>query len=153
MNRPVALAALAVLCVGIAFVVLTPFQEGKATVVFLTGQPVEIRVEVADSPEEQWRGLMFRESLGEREGMLFIFGEEQALGFWMKDTLIPLDMIFLDGNRTVVKIHTAVPCEADPCPIYSSGRPAQYVVEVNAGFAEQQGIREGVQLEFRGLRG
>jgi uncharacterized membrane protein (UPF0127 family) len=61
---------------------------------------------------------MFRTEMGEDNGMLFIFNKEEIYAFWMKNTLIPLDMVWIDSNNTIVDIQTAVPCEADPCPTY-----------------------------------
>lgn len=103
-------------------------------------------VEFARTPDEWAKGLMFRESLPEHQGMLFVFDEEKPRRFWMKNTLIPLDMIFLDANKTVVFIHeNAEPCEQDPCKLYPSP-PAQYVLEVNGGSAEKNGIVVGSVL-------
>ena len=87
---------------------------------------------------------MYRESLPEDSGMLFVFGDEAVRSFWMKNTLIPLDMIFIDSNRRIVHIEeNTQPCESDPCSIYSSQLPAMYVIEVNAGFSERNGLGAG----------
>ena len=143
------LILLGVVVIVAAVVVAIPSQDQPATVRFLTDPLVDVQVEIAQSPEELQQGLMHRESLGEQEGMLFLFGTEQPLDFWMKNTLIPLDIIFVNSEFEIVSVRTAVPCEADPCPLYSSGRAAQYVVEVNAGFAEDQGIHIGDRIELR----
>ncbi len=120
-------------------------EEGEAVVELQTssGTPLLIRAEIADSEEERRTGLMFRESLGKSEGMLFIFPDSAVRNFWMKNTLIQLDMIFIAENMTIVKIHHAVPCTSEPCPLYSSGMPAKYVLEVNANLTSAYGIREG----------
>jgi len=100
-------------------------------------------IEIADSPEERQTGLMHRDFLPQNAGMLFVFEDEAPRGFWMKNTLIQLDMIFLNADMTVVEIHENVsPCEEDPCPAYKSP-PAQYVLEINGGLAKKSGIAVG----------
>ncbi|MDQ4102080.1 MAG: DUF192 domain-containing protein, partial [Thermoproteota archaeon] len=104
-------------------------------------------VEVPDDVEEYMRGLMFKQHLPWNAGMLFAFNNEEPRAFWMKNTLIPLDMIFVSDNSEIVDIIEKVPpCEQDPCPIFPSGEPAQYVLEVNAGFVEQNGVQIGDRL-------
>lgn len=76
-------------------------------------------VELAKTPAEQQKGLMYRESMEERDGMLFIFDRSDIYNFRMKNTLIPLDMLWIDEQSKVVKILTAQPCTADPCPNYT----------------------------------
>ncbi len=116
-----------------------------ATVTITTPSgPVQVTAEVADEPDEWSRGLAFRPSLAEGAGMLFVFNDERVRSFWMKDTLIPLDVMFMNDALTVVHIvEGAVPCEADPCPLFSSGAPARYALEVNADFVQIHGIRVG----------
>lgn len=116
-------------------------------VVFITPNgPVGIQAEIADEPSEWQQGLMFREHLGENEGMLFVFPAEQVQKFWMKNTLIPLDIIFISAGNRVVDVQTALPCTKDPCTLYVSKEPTQYVVEVNAGFAVQNQVRTGDEV-------
>ena len=79
-----------------------------------------INAEVADSPDEWQKGLMYRESLAENSGMLFVFPEEAERSFWMKNTKIPLDAIFVSANLTVVNVRTMEPCYEDPCRNYES---------------------------------
>lgn len=106
-------------------------------------------VEVVSSPEDRARGLMFRESLPADQGMLFLFEEEKVYPFWMKNTLIPLDIIWLDAEKEVVFISEETPpCEADPCPVYNPGAAALYVLEINAGQAAAQGIEVGERAMF-----
>ena len=106
-----------------------------------------IFVEVPDDLEEHMRGLMFRQYLPWNAGMLFAFNNEEPRTFWMKNTLIPLDMIFIGDNSEIVDvIENVPPCEQDPCPSYPSKEPAQYVLEVNAGFVQQNGIQVGDRL-------
>jgi len=104
-------------------------------------------VELANTPAERQKGLMFRESMADNHGMLFVFDDVSPRSFWMKNTLIPLDMIFINGNWTVVHVANAVPCTADPCPSYSSP-PAMYVLEINGGIAEKSGIKVGSKLSL-----
>lgn len=108
-----------------------------------------VNVEVVDTPAEREIGLMFRKSLGEDEGMLFIFENSGNYPFWMKNTLIPLDMIWINSDFKIVEIQTAVPCTQEPCGVYGGKELAKYVVEVNAGFAEKNWIKvgDGVKID------
>ena len=119
-----------------------------ATVTITTPSgPVQVSAEIADEPDEWARGLMLRSSLAEGAGMLFVFNDERVRSFWMKNTLIPLDMMFISDALTVVHIvEGAVPCEADPCPLFSSNLPARYALEVNAGFVQVHDIRVGAEV-------
>jgi YVTN family beta-propeller protein len=102
-------------------------------------------VEVADDQDETMRGLMFRKHLSWNAGMLFVFYDQEPRTFWMKNTLLPLDMIFADSNLRIVDIKENVPSCAlgDECPLYPSKERAQYVLEVNAGFVKENGIKIG----------
>jgi uncharacterized protein len=102
-----------------------------------------VNVEIADTAKERAQGLMFRENLGESEGMLFVFEGENYHSFWMKNTLIPLEMIFINENLEIVDIKHAVPCKIDPCANYRPAEPAGYVLEVNEGFSAENGISIG----------
>lgn len=104
------------------------------------GKDVKIFAEVADDNNERAKGLMFRERLEENNGMIFIFEQEFQVSFWMKNTLIPLDIIFINKNFRIVDIKNAVPCKQDPCQLYKPQKSAQYVLEVNSGFTEKNGI-------------
>ncbi|MCY4625726.1 MAG: DUF192 domain-containing protein [Chloroflexi bacterium] len=111
-------------------------------------------IEVANSPETRAIGLMNRESLGQDRGMLFVFSEEQVLGFWMKNTLIPLDIIFVDRDLTVVDVQTMRPeheIAPDPLPTYISAAPALYAIEINEGLAAECGVEPGDTIELRNL--
>lgn len=108
-----------------------------------------IRLELALSPEEIANGLMFRPSLAADRGMLFLFDEARRPSFWMKNTLIALDLVFLDPTGTVVDVIPEVPpCAADPCPTYSPEAPALAVLELGAGSAKAHGIERGATLLF-----
>ena len=112
----------------------------------------DVYVDIADDSEERSRGLMFKKSLEWNNGMLFVFDDEKVRSFWMKNTLVPLDMIFVDSNFTIVDIErNAQPCiEDDSCQTYVSDRPAKFVLEVNAGFVEKNGINIGDRLSLDG---
>src|ERR687897_824033 len=121
---------------------LTPAQSNSpAKTVF---------IEIADDTPEQERGLMFRKSLGPNSGMLFVYDDLAYRSFTMKNTFIPLDMIFLDNDLKIIDIKKDVqPClQEDPCPSYPSAWPAKYVLEVNAGFTDQNSIQVGDGLEI-----
>ncbi|MBW3001570.1 DUF192 domain-containing protein [Candidatus Woesearchaeota archaeon] len=109
---------------------------------------VQVNVELPKTPAEMARGLMHRESLGENDGMLFVFEQEGKPGFWMKNTLIPLDMIFIDADNKIVDILSAEPCEEDPCQSYVSKDDAKYVLEVNQGFAQKHNIQIGDEVKL-----
>lgn len=109
-----------------------------------------IRVEIADNHEERARGLMFRDRLAPGTGMLFLFDSQQPQAFWMKNTRIPLDILYFDRDKRLVSARRGTPpCSmGDRCPPYPSSAPAQYVLELNAGEADQFGLASGDQLSF-----
>lgn len=149
------IGAAVVIIAAVSFLLYPPQQpilSGPSAVIFATRSgDVPIQVEIADSEAEREQGLMERTSLGENDGMLFIFENEGQFSFWMKNTLIPLDIIFIDKNHKVLNIQHAVPCENDPCALYPSGGLALFVVEVNGGLAAEKGIQTGDQVRFTGL--
>lgn len=101
-------------------------------------------VEIADDPAERSQGLMNRESMARSTGMLFVYDRPQRVAFWMRNTLIPLDMIFIDATGTVAHIHeNAIPLDETAIP---GGDDIQYVLEINAGLSERLGIDEGSQV-------
>jgi len=102
---------------------------------------------VADTAAERAKGLMGRTSLAQNEGMLFVFDNETILKFWMKDTLLPLDIIFISADMTVADVQTMEPCTADPCPLYASRAPAQFALEVNAGAAKKVSAGDGIFID------
>ena len=121
--------------------------------VVLPGEVV-IEVEIASSDVLRAQGLMFRESLQPGHGMLFLFREADVHLFWMKNTVIPLDMIWLDEERIVVHIESDVPpCTGDPCPNYGPEEPTHSVLEIGGGEAVRNGLEIGDRLEFRNLEG
>lgn len=108
------------------------------------------QAEIADEYEEMKKGLMNRESMDQGKGMLFIFEKEGVYPFWMKNTSIPLDIIWMDGDGQVVFIsRDTQPCESDTCPDTNPGRKAKYVLEINAGISERIRLEVGDVFEFR----
>ncbi|MFC1699260.1 DUF192 domain-containing protein [Candidatus Omnitrophota bacterium] len=106
-------------------------------------------VELAQTAEQRSLGLMFREHLDPDQGMLFIYPEQGNYSFWMKNTLIPLDMIWINKDQAVVFIGQDIqPCRAEPCPKISPDCPAKYVLELNSGTVDKIGLKIGDQLEF-----
>ena len=105
---------------------------------------------IAATDEDRMRGLQSRPSLDPDKGMLFVFPESGRHAFWMKNTLIPLDIIWLDYGRRVVFIEeNAKPCKIAPCPSFVPTGDALYVLEINGNSASALGIKEGSVLEFR----
>lgn len=110
-------------------------------------QTVSVKVEVADSAKERTKGLMNRESLDKGTGMLFVFPEPQMLSFWMKNTKIPLEILFFDPSGSFVNVYTMKPCAQDPCEAYTSEALSQYALEVSPGFREENGIGVGWKID------
>ena len=105
--------------------------------------------ETANTPEEQEKGLMYRESLPEMQGMLFPFKNPYIATFWMKNMMISLDIIWLDSELKIVDISTGIPpCTSEPCAIYSPSMPVSYAFEVNAGTAEKYSLSKGMKGTF-----
>ncbi len=118
------------------------------------GHWVELRgerfvVELADDHAERSRGLMHRDRLADGTGMLFVHEREEPLAYWMKNTRIPLDILYFDAGRRLVSVSRAAPCSlGDRCPPYPSAGPAMYVLELNAGTARRLGVQAGDELVF-----
>ena len=104
-------------------------------------------VELATTPEDQALGLMFRDSMADDHGMLFLFPSAATRSFWMKNTRIPLDIFYFDENLKLVSVaQNASPCRMERCPVYPSAGPARYVLELNAGKALELDARPGDEL-------
>lgn len=108
----------------------------------------KIEIEIAQTTEERKNGLMFRENLCKKCGMLFVFKEEAPLSFWMKNTLIPLSMIFIDADLNIINIENAEPCETELCPSYKSKKPAMYVLEINKDIFDENIINSKIQINY-----
>ncbi len=143
-----------------SIVVYSEYQkiaDKNSITIFTGGGPVKIRVEFAKTTQELENGLMNRDSLEIDSGMFFVFSDEATRSFWMKDTLIPLDVIFVSSVGRVNEITTLNPCprasrrasqETEICQPYNSKAPAQYVLEINAGQAEKWNMTEGDTVEL-----
>jgi len=117
------------------------FIDGKTTKVITT-----IDIEVADDNAEREQGLMYRDTMAENAGMLFMMETEEPQAFWMKNTILPLDILFADSDHRIVSIHTN--CKPYSLDQIESGKPALYVVEVNAGYTAKYGIKVGDKISF-----
>ncbi|HET7755274.1 MAG TPA: DUF192 domain-containing protein, partial [Anaeromyxobacteraceae bacterium] len=126
-----------------------PAPPGRVVVSSPSGRESSVAVEVARTPDELARGLMNRTSLAEDAGMLFVFPATEEHTFWMKNTLIPLDMIFISEDRTVVGV------VADAAPLTldarSPGVASRYVLEVTGGWAARHGVAPGDRVAFEGV--
>ncbi len=117
--------------------------EVSQTVAIETGDAdVRVQVEVADEMGEMAKGLMGRTALAEDAGMLFVYPEERELSFWMRDTLIPLSIAFMDGEGRIIDIQDMKALDDRP-PHYKSAEPARYALEVNVGFFDERGVEVG----------
>jgi uncharacterized protein len=113
-----------------------------------------VRVEIAADDELRAQGLMYRDQLRPGTGMLFFFPEEGEYPFWMKNTMIPLDMIWIDANRRVAHVKFEVPpCRVADCPSYPPNARAKYVLEVAGGVAREHGLKAGDVLKFEQTEG
>jgi uncharacterized membrane protein (UPF0127 family) len=126
-----------------------PQARSGPRVIFPDGSA--IHVEIANDDDLRAQGLMYRDHLAPQDGMLFFFPSDGFYAFWMKNTRIPLDMIWIDANRRVVDVKFEVPpCRADPCPSYPPKGDARYVLEVAGGVARQHALKAGDLLRFEG---
>jgi uncharacterized membrane protein (UPF0127 family) len=124
-------------------------KEGEVTFISHENrqQLSKIDVEVASNPTERQQGLMFRSKMDEDRGMLFIFEQESMESFWMKNTIMPLDIIFIDSKGVINTIHSnTVPYSEKSLPSKSK---TQFVVEVNAGYCQRHGIKEQDLIEYK----
>ncbi len=145
MSRLAAVAAIA-----LALVPLAGAAAGAelAPLTLPSGKVLQVELMVKD--EDRAMGVMFRPSLPEDRGLLFVFEEPDFHGFWMKNCRFAIDMVWLDADHRVVHVAESVPpCTKDPCPIYAPMRKASYVLEVNAGQARREKAVIGSTLEFK----
>jgi len=140
-----------VILIIIAFMISTDSVNPEALVTFQAEQEVSFKCEVADTTSERSQGLMDRETLAQDAGMLFVFENPQNVTFWMKNTLIPLDIVFIDESGKVVNIAQANPepgvADSD-LTRYSSDRPVKWVLEVNQGLCANNLIMPGTQISI-----
>ena len=128
-----------------------PAVPAGPRVVFPDGTVIHVEIAADDPTREQ--GLMFRDQLAADRGMIFIFPQNGVYPFWMKNTIIPLDMIWIDDQHRVNFVASEVPpCKADPCGNYgSTTQPSRYVLETAAGVAKKHNVAAGTLLRFEGL--
>ncbi len=107
------------------------------------GELGALNVDVADTDAERAEGLMGVEELPPDDGMAFVFDEPTDTSFWMKDTVIPLSIAFVDADDTIVTILEMTPCEADPCPTYEAAAPYVLAIEANGGWFDGHAIAVG----------
>jgi uncharacterized membrane protein (UPF0127 family) len=129
--------------------VLTGFIHGQVKMIPMCIGSAEFTVEIADTVEKQMVGLMFRKTIADDFGMLFVNKAEDYHSMWMKNTLVHLDLIFLNKGRQVVDMYINVPpCEKDPCESYPSRVRAQYVLELRGNRARELNLKIGDTLFF-----
>jgi uncharacterized membrane protein (UPF0127 family) len=133
---------------SICFLLLAGCASAADSWVELSGK--RYAIEVADNDAERERGLMFRDALPADHGMLFVHEREEPQAYWMKNTRIPLDILYFDNSRRLVSQQRDVPpCSlGDACPPYPSQAPARYVLELNAGQAAKLDLQPGARLEI-----
>ncbi len=125
-------------------------QSGPRVIISTRGgEKVAFQVEIADTPEKRELGLQYRRELDEDRGMIFLFPDERPLAFWMKNTPIPLDMIFIGSDRRIVGIvHEAIPFSLASLSVDA---PSQFVLEINGGLSRKKGIAAGDAVRFEGI--
>ena len=111
----------------------------------------EFELEVARTPQQQEIGLMNRTSLADRRGMLFLFASPQPIRFWMKNTLIPLDMIFLRNGKVIAIASAVPPCKTQTCPTYGANADVDRVIELRSGIAKEIGLKVGDRVKIKFL--
>ncbi len=134
----------------ILFIIAQLLPFSKRPVTLISGKKeVSVIAEIADNPISLAKGLMFRESLSEKEGMLFVFSGDEPRTFWMMNTLIPLDILFISSDMKIVDIkENFEPCKTFDCEKYTSKAPAKYVLEVNTGFSKKHNIKTGDRMRL-----
>ncbi len=118
-----------------------------ATHIMLAGH--RFSVEIASTEAAREHGLMYRTHLAAYHGMLFVYKNAKLRSVWMKNTLIPLDILFFDAQQRLINVSADTPpCRSDPCPIYQSLTPAMYVLELSAGEARKLGVKPGATFQY-----
>ncbi len=135
----------------LAFALGCAAEGPSATITRADGSTVHVALEVMNTAAGRERGLMYRTSLADDHGMLFVFPDEVEHAFWMKNTLISLDMLFIAGDGRIAGIHPdAVPLSTASLSV---GRPSMYVLEVNGGWAARHDVHAGDRIDFHGVPG
>ena len=130
----------------------TAIDRGTATITTRSGSKVVVKVEIARTAAERQHGLMNRRTLAAKAGMVFAYQQPVSHGFWMKNTLIPLDIAFYDGRGKILRILTMQPCRRDPCKVYDPGVSYRAALEVNAGSFRRWAVKAGDRIAVRVTR-
>jgi uncharacterized membrane protein (UPF0127 family) len=144
-------AVIVIILVALSIVMILSDQGQKqpAALPSVCFQNTCFRVELADTDAKRTKGLMDRSVLPQDQGMLFVFDRDEKYSFWMKNTLIPLDIIWIGQNHRVVFIsENTLPCKIENCPSVAPPEPARFVLELNAGTAQKIGLKTGGILMF-----
>ncbi len=145
MRVPAAFAT--ILALGVLGVVAARSQPAQIPLRLPSGKSVTVELMIAD--QDRAMGLMFRPSLPQDRGLLFVFTSLDFHGFWMKNCKFPIDIVWLDEQKRIVHVApNTPPCKAEPCPVYAPMRRALYVLELNAGQAAREKAANGARLEF-----
>ena len=148
--RRVVIFTLLMLLLAVSAFAAAKFKQGALTITQGAKRAV-LQVEVADTAEARAQGLMSRQKLAENAGMLFIFEDQALWGFWMKNTLIPLSIAFIDKDWKIVDIRdmkVAADPEHGPFEIYESSKPFKHALEVNQGYFKRKGLGVGARVVF-----
>ncbi len=126
----------------------TALTDPAIIITYPTG--ARVHAELADTPQKRARGLMFREKLASNAGMLFVFEDAGEWSFWMKNTKVTLDILWIGPDKRIVYIEENVPvCPKDPCPEYKPSKDALYALELPAGSVNREKLAKGMKLEFK----
>ncbi len=137
-----------IVCIAVAVFLMSDKKQPKVCI-----KSSCFNVELALTPGQRGRGLMFRQNLDSRAGMLFAFEEEGNYSFWMKNTQIPLDIIWISSENKIVSIsENAQPCQKEDCPTINPSITAMYVLEINAGLSSSGGITIGDKVLFKNFK-
>ena len=147
------LLALVLVAMGIGLPYMMGKQEASYFMVELHNG-TQVLTEVADSPEKQVIGLFFAKELPLNRALLYLYDEEDTHGLWTKNVHFPVDMIWMDRDRSILHIqNSAPPCSNDPCPVYGPSQPeSMYVLQAANGFAKTHALQPGMRMTFRMMR-
>ena len=142
-------AGIVIVAAGILFQrnMAAPAEYKKVTI-HTTYGTIGLTLEVANTPQKRTQGLMFRRNLEKNTGMIFVFDADTTSSFWMKNTPLPLDILFLDARKTIVDYVSMDPCIKDPCQLYGSQIPYGYAIEVGEGFIRKKQVKIGDTVDF-----
>ncbi|MGB9857883.1 MAG: DUF192 domain-containing protein [Dictyoglomaceae bacterium] len=145
----IALSFIILLAIGKEKNIKIPEFPKGILLIYQGNKSLEIPIEIADREELYTFGLMFRKDIPWNYGMLFVFSKDVDYGFWMENTYIPLEIAFIDSNKTIFNIQKMFPYKDDQYKIYYSPKPYRYALEVKMGFFKRFGFKEGAKIEYR----